>query len=293
MLLKDYFYHQRFAESTIASNLKYIRRFLDWCDLCLIDPKTLTYKEVLMYLKELQCKSSSVCMLNNHINSIKHYVNYTLYMGYRTDHPIEGLRVKGEYAKVKPAFLSSDELDELYYSFDAFKKCCKYKTLIRSRNKLIIGLLVYQGLSVTSLKALKVDCIEINKGRVVVPKTLRSSSRVLEFKPSQMVDVFNYLNHTREKLAGYSNRYSDSLLVPNNQLVNIVSVLSRFFKEVNYRVENTYHVRGSVIANWLKMYPIKKVQYLAGHRLISSTERYKTDAIEGLQKAVDFYHPLG
>ncbi len=42
-----------------------------------------------------------------------------------------------------------------------------------------------------------------------------------------------------------------------------------------------YYIR----ANW-------KVQYMAGHKYVSSTERYRTDNPEDLQKELEKYHPL-
>jgi integrase/recombinase XerD len=51
-------------------------------------------------------------------------------------------------------------------------------------------------------------------------------------------------------------------------------------------------IRASVITNWLQHYNLREVQYMAGHKFVSSTERYRTDNLEDLQKELEKYHPL-
>jgi len=64
-------------------------------------------------------------------------------------------------------------------------------------------------------------------------------------------------------------------------------------KKINERVENVRQIRASVITKWLKVHNLRRVQYLAGHRYISSTEMYKENEIDGLLEEVNQFHPLG
>ena len=50
--------------------------------------------------------------------------------------------------------------------------------------------------------------------------------------------------------------------------------------------KSTKQVRASVIVKWLKMYNLREARYLAGHRYVSSTEKYKQNDLEGLQEEV-------
>jgi integrase/recombinase XerD len=61
----------------------------------------------------------------------------------------------------------------------------------------------------------------------------------------------------------------------------------------NKLVVNAKQLRASVIMKWLKVYNLRKVQYLAGHRYISATESYKQNEMEGLTEEVNKFHPLG
>jgi integrase/recombinase XerD len=75
--------------------------------------------------------------------------------------------------------------------------------------------------------------------------------------------------------------------------INIWKALSREVKTVNKQFINFQQIRASVITHWLKQYNLRQVQYMAGHRFISSTERYLAGQIEELQEEIDNYHPIG
>jgi integrase/recombinase XerD len=64
-------------------------------------------------------------------------------------------------------------------------------------------------------------------------------------------------------------------------------------KRKNKVVVNAKQLRASVIVKWLKMYNLRKVQYLAGHRYSSSTEAYQQNDMEGLSEEVNKFHSLG
>ena len=65
------------------------------------------------------------------------------------------------------------------------------------------------------------------------------------------------------------------------------------FRVFNLSVLNAKQIRISVITEWLKMYNLREVQHLAGHRYISSTESYLQNDMEGLKEEVQQFHPLG
>jgi len=47
-----------------------------------------------------------------------------------------------------------------------------------------------------------------------------------------------------------------------------------------------------VITHWLKLHNLRKVQYMAGHRYISSTESYKANNLDGLKEDIAKFHPF-
>ena len=66
--------------------------------------------------------------------------------------------------------------------------------------------------------------------------------------------------------------------------------MKRLKNEYPYFV-NARPLRGSRIALWLQGKNLREVQQMAGHKYISSTERYQMGKVEDLQKELDKYHP--
>ncbi|WP_315814171.1 hypothetical protein [Paraflavitalea speifideaquila] len=55
---------------------------------------------------------------------------------------------------------------------------------------------------------------------------------------------------------------------------NTIAHLLPELQGLNPIATNALHIRGSVIMNWLKIHPKRQVQYMAGHKHISSTGKY-------------------
>lgn len=51
-------------------------------------------------------------------------------------------------------------------------------------------------------------------------------------------------------------------------------------------------IRSNVITHWLKSYNLRQVQYMAGHKHVSSTEHYQLNNLDNLQSKLEKYHPL-
>jgi integrase/recombinase XerD len=76
------------------------------------------------------------------------------------------------------------------------------------------------------------------------------------------------------------------------ELKNSLHHLFRAVKKVEPQISNANQIRQSVITYWLKNHNLRQVQYMAGHKYVSSTERYQQNNIEDLQKEVNKFHPL-
>jgi len=151
--------------------------------------------------------------------------------------------------------------------------------------------LVYQGLKPEELPHLLLQDINVRSGEIKIPQTRRSNERILKLTSPQVFDFYDYLNNTRAQII--PNQKEKSLLMHPNEKIGIVSRnISRQLKKQNGRVKNLKQIRASVITKWLKQYNLREVQYRAGHRFISSTEKYKQNDLESLHEEINQYHPL-
>ncbi|MXV15617.1 integrase [Hufsiella ginkgonis] len=63
-------------------------------------------------------------------------------------------------------------------------------------------------------------------------------------------------------------------------------------QRIDPKVKNAMQIRQSVITEWLKEKNLRIVQYMVGHKYVSSTELYKTTNLENLKEALNKFHPL-
>lgn len=249
--------------------------------------ESIDYKTFLKYVEELKKTGIKIRTLQSYIGNLKIYFKYLQEENYRADNPIENINIKGTIKTVLNNLLTADELEDLYYSYET-----KDNDLARKRNKIIIGLLVYQGLQSKELQHLKEEHIELYKGKIHIPRTKRTNGRTLELKPWQLMEMMEYIKEIRPQIVPKTEDNLFTSSYGNTNINNVIKKISEELKLINYSYQNAIQIRNSVIVNWLKQHNLRKTQYLAGHRYISSTERYKQDNLESLHEMINSFHPI-
>jgi integrase/recombinase XerD len=90
-------------------------------------------------------------------------------------------------------------------------------------------------------------------------------------------------------------KLKNQLFISVNGSENMKSSLLHMFRNIrkeNAQISSVKIIRSSVIGHWLKSYNLRQVQYMAGHKYVSSTERYKGNNLEDLKKNLEEFHPL-
>lgn len=229
--------------------------------------------------------------LKTYVGNLKTYFDYLVAENYREQNIIKDLHIKGVKKSIISNFLEFEELEDLYYSYPTNKG----KEIARKRNKIIIGLLVYQGVNTRDLQLLEVEHIQLYKGKINIPGTRKSNAREIELKPWQLMEFMEYINKVRPKILEQTNKQTEQLLLPIGKSSHLHGVLTKIIKElkeINQSFTDVKQIRASVIISWLKQYNLRKAQYMAGHKYISSTEKYVQDDLESLHETINTYHPL-
>lgn len=293
MTYKTYLQQQKHSDNSIKRYVSRLKDYKNWCKKREVNATQIDYKTLLKYIKYLQSKNWKAESVNNQIRAINYYFEHLIHQNIRPDNPAENVKVKREHTKVLSNLLSNDELEDLYYSFETENIKDFYFTACAKRNKVITGLIVYQALNSTTLSKLKIEHLELYKGKIYIPSTRKSNSRTLELKSWQVIELMEYINEYRPKIQQHIKLYDDSLFPLNtNQFNTILGSLVKKLKRINHKVINANQLRSSVITNWLNSYNIREVQEMCGHKYIGSTERYQQDNLENLQEAINEFHPL-
>ena len=294
---KDFKIHlqrMRHSPRTIKSYIKHIEKLEQWCGAKRIKIDTIKYQELMQYIAMLKT-TNGPDSVNNQLTAIRHYMNHLIEQGTLADNVAEGIKVRGSTRKVLQNILSSDELEDLYYSYETndHKKTSFYFRATGKRNKVVVGLLVYQGLLSNNFLRIKVGDVNLSRGTVYIASTRRNAPRRIPLKPWQIMAMKEYIEETLPIIQKHVGVYDDRLFPLKTEQFNVLLFpILKKLKSYNRKVTNNNHIRASVIVNWLKQYNIREVQELAGHRHICSTESYKQDDLENLQKIVENFHPL-
>lgn len=282
---ETYLRQQKLKTTTIRGHLQDIGRFKKWCKTKHIDHSQTTYNQLLEFIRDARSRNLSRASINIHLNSISKYYDYLVKQGIRGDNPARELRLKNPGHRVIQHILTPQELDEIYTGY-ANKPSWSYLKGDKSRqahqcNTIMLGLMIYQGIRTPEIKKLESSHINLHQGSIYIPSSGRGNSRVLKLHACQVIPLQEYI-HT--KTPGY---------LFAGDIRSRVFLLIQALKQQDARVKDAGQIRSSVIINWLKQHNIRQVQYMAGHRYISSTERYKQEDISGLQMQLDLFHPLG
>lgn len=283
-------YLKRLQHSTksIRSCEKSVDRYLVWLNEQSIEPEQTSYSDILAYMKHCQNNGNTQRTVQNYLGMVEHFYDYLIDQGKLESNPVNRINVKGVKRKSLYHIFKPEELHDIYISYQD-------KTLKGKRNKVILGLLVYQGAKTEELARLEVSHVKLDEGKIEIPGGLKSNMRLLQLEPQQVLEFYEYITVTRNEILDQSEQKTAKLFVSiegGDSFNSCMHRLMYWVKRKNKLVVNPKQLRASVIVNWLRMYNLRKVQYLAGHRFISSTESYQLSEMDGLSEEVNKFHPM-
>lgn len=252
------------------------------------------YKDVLSYLENERSKGRKSNTLFTYLAAIKVYYDWLKKTGKRKDHPCKHLRLKDKIdhrINVQDLFSST----ELALLMDQPTREIKRLPNTELRDKVILSLLVYQGLTTKNIIGIELKDLNLEQATIYIKSETVLNARTLELHPKQIMLINKYLNEERTKL---NRSNSDKLILTRRYQAErgsgvdkVVRVYKCLFKD---KTLTPLAIRQSVIANHLKAgKDIRAVQIFAGHKSPMTTERYQQTGIEELTAAVLKYHPLG
>ena len=278
MTLKGYL-EQNYTTQTVDSYLRAINHFLFHSK----QKGQSTYSDVIEYLNR-ENKASP-----RNLSAIKVYFNYLIDMGKREDHPCRSLKAKGPSRSVQfQELFTKDELERL------LKRKERY-AMLSDRNKAILSLLIYQGLTPANIENLRIQDIDLDGGTVYIRATSTIKRRRLELKSKQILLLYRYLSESRPKLL---KKETDALFITKVGVDFNVESLNRMLRPLQglfpFKNLNANVIRKSVITNWLNVdrIPLEDVQLLAGHKWLSTTEKYVRPNVDERREQINVFFPL-
>lgn len=295
---ETYLHKCEYAESTVVSYCKVVHKFVNWCNRNDVSLESIDYKTWIVYQELIQGRTTKKGLplkdnsVRQDIGAVRLFFDFLVHKDILSLNPIKEIHYK-DNSKFFHTQLSQYELEDLYYRFPTENLNHPNCPSVAIRNKVIIGLVVYQAIDSKTLKSLNVSNIDLNRAEVYVPSNIRSNSRTLSLEPHQISVLKEYLELHRPILQKKINCFTEVLFPLNTRRFSIItSDISKKLKQLNLKVTNLLQIRNSVIKLWTKKYDLRRVQIMAGHRYISSTEKYYENDRDELHEATQRYHPM-
>lgn len=274
---------EKLKDATIEQHVRQVRYFLCWLTDSYLLLSEVGQPEILRYIDSLWGEGRSAGQINRTLLSLRYWFSYLNKNGTVQGNPASGLQVKGSVRHIPTGLLERNELDNLYDSYAV-------KDDRTHRNKAILGLLIYQAVTLEELEKLKPENLKLREGKITIPETTNNAGRTLDLKPFQILDLQEYILVIRSRI-----QESGRLFTGRNNLEDLKNTLLHLchaLRRINPKLKHATQIRQSVITEWLKERGLRQVQYMAGHRYVSSTERYLTTNLEDLREALNRHHPL-
>jgi integrase/recombinase XerD len=134
---------------------------------------------------------------------------------------------------------------------------------------------------------MEITHIDLSNASVYIPSTSQSNSRELPLNSKQLLLLQEYVSVIRPAM-----KPKGAELIVGSVRNHVQRVLQEI-QGINPMIRNAQQIRGSVIINWLKHHSKRQVQYMAGHKYISSTEKYVQQEVDSLKDVLSRHHPFG
>lgn len=311
---------KNFAAKTITNYLKYVGQFFAKVkkeDIQVMKPDVLKFLEYLKSKREI-----SNAYRRHYLDALNHYFTFLYQSGRIALNPCLLLKIRGTKRKTLYKTYTTEELDTLFDNYYQYfvrgydnshipKNMQERTALSHQRNVLLLSILVYQGTTTWETGRICTGDIDLIKATIRIAGGQHSNERVLPLKATQIGLLMHYLQNTHPQLMDYltginadtgihandNEKLFLSLLNGSRKktgesLDNIFVKLSKQLKTIDKQFTNFKQVRASVITRWIKTLGLRKAQYMAGHRYISSTESYQTNNLDGLIEDINKLHPF-
>jgi site-specific recombinase XerD len=284
MTFTEYLEQQKLAENSIAHYEQSIKTFIAWLDVEQLTASSFHYNDLMAFIEKCYEQGASKQTVSGQLTVIRHYCRYLIYQQQRTDNPAAGVFIKGLSRGIPVNLLSTEELDTLYQQY-------QIQLHVNASNKIMLGLLIYQGITVGELAKLKPHHFLVKDGKMIIKGTHHTNERTLSLQAHQMHLLQQYLKAGKQK-EGYLFVEARKQQVSDHNIHNRLQWMFHQLRELNPKVVNANQIRMSVVTNWLKKHSLRETQYLSGHKYVSSTARYQTTNLDDLQQALKDHHPL-
>jgi site-specific recombinase XerD len=300
---KEWLLLKKYSPATTITTVRLVEYFSCWAESeSITGLEEISYQDAIMFMQWCSKHGASQKTIANYLNHIRKFYQFLMSEGEVKENPVAHIKVQGIKRKIYYDVQNTEELQLLYTQYPTTITAEPGKNippqqkniLSRRRNKVILSLLVYQGLRVEEVAALNLQDLQLREGKITIHSQRRTAARTMRLESHQVYELMDYVHEIRRHFLEVHGA-TDKLFLQwrkGENFYGITQMMLSHLRKINSRIKNFEQIRASVITQWLKLYDLRKVQYLAGHKYVSSTESYKANVIDELQDDITKFHPL-
>jgi integrase/recombinase XerD len=294
--LESYLQAHKYHVDTIKNYVNCTGIYLVWLDENNYQAQEMTYQIVIDFIRDIKQKHT-INHTQRIIIAIRHY-----HESIQSEiNPVTGIYIKGHRKSMINDLTDYAKLQDCYDTYETLDDRDK-------RNKIILGIFLYQAITTSEIHQLEPGHIRLKEGKIWIPGSGDTQSRTLDLKAVQLLELQEYLLIIRPRMlsqitANRSGRkpktidpvITEKLFFSERGSASIKQSLHHIFLKIKKQypsIQSAKSMRNTVIAEWLKTIDVRKVQYMAGHRYVSSTERYNGMNLQELKDSLNKFHPM-
>lgn len=265
-----------------------------------------TKPDILRYLEYLKNKGLKNQSRGSRLTALNHYFTYLYENGQISANPCLFLKIRGTKQKRLHKIYTPEELDALFDNYcQVFVRGADYSgmpanrreqaALCRERNAAMLSLIIYQRAAAGEIEKIEPGDIDFFKAVIKIRSVRRSRCRTLPLNAAQTGLLIHYLQNIRPQMFQCRNTENGRLfcLPSESSAATAFDALEKQIKTIDRQFLHFKQLRASTLCFWIKAYGLRKAQYLAGHRYVSSTEYYLSNNLDELAEDINKMHPFG
>ena len=203
---KEWLLLKRYSPATVSTTIKLTEYFRSWAARENIrELEEICYQDAMMFISWSSKHGASQKTIATYLTHIRKFYDFLMSEGMVKENPVAHIKVQGIKRKVYHDILNTDELQQLYQNYpttiqhDPGKQIPpQQKNIIsRRRNKVILSLLIYQGLRVEEIAAINLQDLRLREGKITIHAQRRGASRTMKLESHQVYELMDYLHETR------------------------------------------------------------------------------------------------
>ena len=307
---KTYLQNKNLSIATIKRYTRLAELFTQWNNSEAINYKK---KDVLAYLGYLKnTKNLQTISRNNTLIALRHYFDYLIAQNEIVQNPTSFIKLRGLHKHNLQYIFNLEELHTIadnYYLLEVKQAeenlqlkggyFFKRSYLAKVRNHTMLLFFIHQGLHTREILRLTTEDIHLQKASVFICKgKTRGNERTIPLHATQIGFLIQYLHEIRPQLE--TSETDNTLFLPipkkdpkaKKQAQTSFKGFIKKLKQLDTNFNSLVQLRTSVITHWVKTHGLRKAQYFAGHKSITSTEEYIPNDIEDLAEDITKYNPF-